>query len=319
VAHLEGKVAIVTGAGRGIGRAHALALAREGAAVLVNDLGSELNGDGSANRAPADEVVREIVEAGGRAAADCADISDWDAAGVVVESALQAFGRLDIVVNNAGIARFATIDKVTRRDWERTIAVHLTGTAALSHCAAAYWRDKGPEGGRSILNTSSAVGLHPVPRNPMYVAAKAGIAALTISSATELAEFGVRVNCLAPVARSRVSEVVAAELMTKIPQGFDPMSPEHVAAVAAFLVSPLCPFTGRIVGVVGDDVTIYQGWTVVHHLSNGNRKWTVDTLRTAFANVPVQQSSTSQSVEGVEELRTPSDEVLKQLAAVEHA
>lgn len=319
MAHLEGKVAIVTGGGRGIGRAHALALAREGAAVLVNDLGGEFNGEGVASLTPAEEVVEAIIVAGGRAATDSTDISDWDAAGGIVEAALAKFGRIDIVVNNAGIARFGTIDQVTRQDWERTIAVNLTGTAALCHWTAAHWRKEGPEAGRRIVNTSSGVGLTPQAQNPMYVAAKAGVAALTISNAIELADLGVRANALAPVARSRISEFVAGELMSQIPPGFDPMSPEHVANIAIFLASPQCPFTGRIIGVMGDDLTIFDGWTVAHHLSNGKQAWSLAALREAFAEIPVQQIGSAQALGGVDELRTPCDEALKQLAAIENS
>jgi NAD(P)-dependent dehydrogenase (short-subunit alcohol dehydrogenase family) len=317
VGHLNDKVAVVTGGGRGIGRSHALALAKEGAAVLVNDLGGDFIGEGSASGAPAEDVVREIIAAGGRAAADTTDISDWDQVGGIVEAALEAFGRLDIVVNNAGIARFASIDKVTRHDWERTVAVNLTGTAALCHWASAYWRKQGPEAGRRIVNTSSGVGLTPHPGNPMYASAKAGVAALTISCAIELAELGVRVNGLAPVARSRISEFVAGPLMSHIPDGFDPMSPEHAGAVVAFLASPLCPFTGRIIGVIGDHVTVYDGWTVAHHVANGDRNWTIDTLQTALADIPLQQHGSTQGIKGVDVLRTPPDEVLRRLAAVE--
>src|SRR5262249_16960626 len=159
---------IVTGGGRGLGRAHAIALAKEGASVLVNDLGGDFGGDGSSSRQPADEVVSSIVAGGGRAAIDTTDISDWDGASAIVDAAVKTFGRLDILVNNAGIARFATIDKLTRRDWERTIAVNLTGTAAMCHWAASHWRERGPEAGRRIINTTSGVGLTPPPGNPPY-------------------------------------------------------------------------------------------------------------------------------------------------------
>ncbi len=315
--HLDGKVAIVTGGGRGIGRSHALALAAHGAAVLINDLGGEFSGDGSVNSEPAEAVAREIIVGGGRAVVDTTDVADWDAAGGIVEKAIGAFGRLDIVVNNAGIARFAKLHNATREDWERTIAVNLTGTAALCHWAAAHWRKEGPEAGRRIVNTSSGVGLHPVPGNPMYVAAKAGIAALTVSCALDLAELGVRVNGLAPVARSRISEFVAGAMMANVPEGFDRMSPEHAATVVAFLASPQCPFTGRIIGVVGDNVHIYNGWTVAHHISNGQQKWTIDKLSAALADFPAQQIAPMQSINGVEVLSMPPDATLEQLAAIE--
>jgi len=316
---LDGKVAIVTGGGRGIGRAHALALAREGAAVLVNDFGGEFSGDGGRSSGPAQEVAEAIIAAGGRAAADTTDISDWDDAGAVVEAALEAFGRLDVVVNNAGVARFGTIDVVSRRDWERTIAVNLNGTAALCHWAAAHWREKGPQPGRRIVNTSSGVGLFPMPGNPMYVAAKAGVAALTIACAAELAGLGVRVNGVAPVARSRISEFVAGDLMKPVEDDFDRMDPGNVATVVAFLASPLCRFTGRIFGVVGDDLTVCDGWTVSRHLDNAEQSWTLETLQAALADVPVQQKVTEQAVKGVDLKLAPPQEVLEALAAVERA
>ncbi len=319
---LDGKVAIVTGGGRGIGRAHALALAAEGAAVLVNDLGSEFTGDGDQDSGPAQEVAEAIIAAGGRAAADATDISDWDGVGGVVEAALQAFGRLDIVVNNAGVSRFATIDKVSRRDWERTIAINLTGTAALCHWAGAHWREQGPEAGRRIVNTSSSVGLTPLPGNPMYVAAKSGIAGLTIAAAVELADLGVRVNAVAPVARTRISEFVAVELMKSdfmkpVEQGFDPMDPANVANVVTFLASPLCRFTGRVFGVAGDNVTVYDGWTISTHVDNGRQGWTPEALRDALADVPAQQQVTEQIPDGEVQSLVPSQEALAALAAVE--
>jgi NAD(P)-dependent dehydrogenase (short-subunit alcohol dehydrogenase family) len=319
VADLKGKVAIVTGAGRGIGRAHALTLAREGAAVLVNDLGGEFSGDGNASSGPADEVVRNIVAFGGRAMADTTDISDWDQAAGLVDAALKTFGRLDIVVNNAGIARFGTIDRVSRHDWERTIAVNLTGTAALCHWAAAHWRTQGPEAGRRIVNTSSAVGLEPHPNNPMYVASKAGVAALTIACAIELAELGVRVNALAPVARTRISEFVVGPSMKTIPAGFDPMSPDHPAAVVAYLASPSCRFTGRVLGIVGDNLTIYDGWSVGHYVGNASQGWTLDSLRRALADVPSQHRGKTQAMMGVDDLLTPPDAALEALVAIETA
>ncbi|OBJ99957.1 SDR family NAD(P)-dependent oxidoreductase [Mycobacterium sp. 1245852.3] len=315
--YLDGKVAIVTGGGRGIGRAHALALAREGAAVLVNDFGGDFNGDGSPSSAPAEEVAQSIIGAGGRAVADSTDISDWDRVGGVVEAALEAFGRLDIIINNAGIVRFATIDEVTREDWERTIDVSLTGTAALCHWAGAHWRKQGPEAGRRIINTSSGVGLSPLPGNPMYVAAKAGVAALTIACALELAHLGVRANGLAPVARTRISEFVAEELMSQVPDGFDPMAPEHVGTFATFLASPLCRFTGRIFGIAGDDVTVYDGWNTTYHIANDEQPWTLNALEAALDVVPLQQHGLTQGARGRDQLIVPTDAVLEQLTAIE--
>lgn len=315
--HLEGKVAVVTGGGRGIGRAHALALAREGAAVLVNDLGAGLDGDGTPSAGPAQEVTQAIIDAGGRAVADTTDISDWDKVETIVDAAVEEFGRLDIVVNNAGVARFGTIDRVTRHDWERTINVGLTGTGALSHWAAAHWRSQGPEAGRRIINTASSVGLTPQEQSPMYVAAKAGVAALTIACAIELAELGVRVNALAPVARSRISEFVAGPLVGEVPVGFDRMAPEHVGTFGAYLASPQCRFTGRIFGVVGDDVTLFNGWSADYHIANGEQAWTVEALEAALNDVPSQQDGWAQGIQGTDKHLTPSNAVLEQLTSVE--
>jgi NAD(P)-dependent dehydrogenase (short-subunit alcohol dehydrogenase family) len=315
--HLTGKVAIVTGGGRGLGCAHALALANEGAAVLVNDLGGDFSGDGSSSADPAEKVASAIVAAGGRAATDTTDISDWDGARGVIDAAVKAFGRLDILVNNAGIARFGSIDKLTRRDWERTIAVNLTGTAAMCHWAAAHWRERGPHPGRSIVNTTSAVGLTPPPGNPPYVAAKAGVAALTIACAIELAELGVRVNAIAPVARSRISRVVAPDHMKPVDSGFDRVAPENVSAVVAYLASPLCRFTGRIFGIVGDDLTIFEGWTVSSNIANNEQPWTREALQRALADLAPQQRGMTQALKGIEENLTPPDAVFEALSAVE--
>ncbi|MGW5639796.1 SDR family NAD(P)-dependent oxidoreductase [Streptomyces sp. NPDC003832] len=317
MATLKGKVAIVTGGGRGIGKAHALALASEGAAVIVNDPGAQFSGDGDKNKGPAEEVAQAIIDAGGKAVPDTTDISDWDGAGAVVQAAVKAFGRLDIVVNNAGISRFGTIDAISQRDWERTVEVNLNGTAALCHWAAAHWREQGPEAGRRIVNTSSGVGLFPMPGNPMYAAAKAGVAALTIAAAMELAELGVRVNGVAPVARSRISETVAPDLMKPVEGGFDRMAPENVAAIVSYLASPLCRFTGRILGIIGDDLTVLDSWTVSRHLTNSGQRWTSGDLEAALADVPQQQQVAQQALFGVETAPFPPQNVLAALETVE--
>jgi NAD(P)-dependent dehydrogenase (short-subunit alcohol dehydrogenase family) len=316
---LDGKVAVVTGGGRGIGRCHALALAAEGAAVLVNDFGGAWSGDGGGSDGPAADVVAEITGVGGRAAMDTTDVSNWDAAASVVDTALQAFGRLDIVVNNAGITRFGTIDVISRQDWEQTIAVNLSGTGALCHWAAAHWRKEGPENGRRIINTSSGVGLGPIPNNPMYVAAKSGVASLTIACAVELADLGVRANALAPVARTRISEEVAGDLMNPPATGFDRMDPANVSPVVVYLASPACAFTGRVFGIIGDSLTVYEGWTVSQHFDNGDDRWTVDGVATVLAGVPPQYRSAAQAIVGVEDALTPPSDVVEALAAVEHS
>jgi len=188
---LEGKVAIVTGAGRGLGRSHALSLARAGAAVVVNDVGSAVDGSGSDAR-PAEVVVAEIEAAGGRAIPDAHDVSGWADAQAIVQAAVSSFGRLDIVVNNAGVSRFAPIDEETGEGWDRVIRINLTGTAAVSHWAADHWRQAGPAPGRAIINTTSPAGANPLPGTPAYCASKAAVIALTIACAADLAAPGVR-------------------------------------------------------------------------------------------------------------------------------
>ena len=286
---LEAKVAIVTGAGRGIGRADALALAQAGAAVIVNDLGVESNGDG-ANAGHAAAVVAEIVAMGGRAVADTTDVTDWNAAARIVETAMTTFGGVDILVNNAAISRFnGSIDAIEHDDWARTLAVNLNGTAALTHWVAAQWRREGVRPGRAIVNTTSTVGLSIISPahlpNAAYAASKAGIAALALACAVELADLDVRVNAVAPVARSRISEFVAPHLVKPVREGFDRMDPENVAAVVAWLASPACRFTGKVFGIKGGDLSILQGWSIGQAFSNGDARWTPETLATALAEV----------------------------------
>jgi NAD(P)-dependent dehydrogenase (short-subunit alcohol dehydrogenase family) len=319
VAILKGKVAVVTGGGRGIGRAHALALAAEGAAVVVNDVGMESSGDGDRSTGPADLVVREIIAAGGRAIANAADISDWDATAGLIDEAVRAFGRLDVVVNNAGISRAVPIDRVSRRDWERTLAVNLIGTGAVCHWAAVHWRDKGAQAGRRLINTTSGMGLTPMPGEAHYSASKAGVAMLTVCCAMELAHLGVRANAVAPVARTRISEAVAPDLMKAPAQGFDRMLPEHAAALVVYLSSPQCRFTGRVFGVIGDDITLFDGWTVGGHVDNGESNWTVAGLAAALRDMPIQHTAQTQWLKGTVPYQTPAQASLDALLKIEGA
>lgn len=311
---LEGKVAIVTGAGRGLGRSHALELARQGANVIVNDLGTaSFTGGGQADTAPAQEVVDAIVAAGGRAAANANDIADWNGTGDLVDFALSTFGRLDIVVNNAAISRFGKIDEITQDDWEQTIRVNLTGTAAMCHWAAVHWRKAGPEGGRRIVNTSSGVGLAPVQGNPMYVASKSAVASLTTACAEELAGLGVRANAIAPVARTRISEFVAGDAVKPRQGQFDTMNPDNVAAVVAYLASPDCPFTGRVFGVIGSHLALYEPWNVGQFFDNQEQRWTHEALHAALSAVPLQIRGTGQSIPGAIPIVVPTDATLEAL------
>lgn len=313
--HLKGKVAIVTGAGRGLGRAHAHALAAAGASIVVNDLGGDWAGDGL-DAAPATLVAAEIVAKGGNAVADGSDISDWEGAGAVVETALAIFGGLDILVNNAGIGRFVPIDQATRLDWQRVIDVNLTGTAAMTHWAGAHWRQTGARRGRAIINVSSPAGTNPLPGASSYVASKAGVAALTICHAAELAELGVRVNAIAPIARTRMTEGVPdfTEVMRKPDTGFDRVAPEHVAAVVAWLASDQCAFTGRVFGCEGDDVYLFNGWSAETRVNNGGEPWSVESLANALSDVDTRDRgyiiAPSQHTAGVQ----PSDSTVAALA-----
>lgn len=289
---LRDKVAIVSGAGRGIGRSHALLLAREGAAVVVNDLGGAITG-GGADEGPAHAVAAEIVAAGGRAIADTTDIADWDRARGLVDLALAKFGRLDILVNNAGITGYDAIAGETGESWARVMAVNLTGTAALMHWAARHWEGARLEAGRAVVNTASPAGTNPVPGATSYCVSKAGVAALTIATATELAHLGVRVNALAPMARSRMTDAVPMlDGIMRVPEtGFDRMAPENVARVMRYLVSPACRFTGRVFGVDGDDIYLFQGMSAETRISNGGVAWEADGLAGALATLNRQDQS----------------------------
>lgn len=318
VARLSGKVAIVTGGGRGIGRAHAVALAEAGAAVLVNDFGaSQFDGEGALTMEPAESVVAEIIAAGGQAVADGRDVSNWDEVGAIVDTAVGTFGRLDIVVNNAAIARGGAIHTLSALDWERSIAVNLTGAAAMTHWAGAYWLKQGAQAGRSIINTSSPVLIPPVPNGAPYVASKAGIATLTMTSALELAELGVRVNAIAPVARTRISQTMAPDLMKPINEGFDPMAPENVSALVVYLASPRCQITGRLLGVVGDRLFVYDSWTVAHGFDNEGAQWSDEALDAALGAVPLQQRVIGLGGHGPREQPAPSDAALEALDRIE--
>ncbi|MEI6485105.1 MAG: SDR family NAD(P)-dependent oxidoreductase [Sphingomonadales bacterium] len=294
MALLAGKVAIVTGGGRGLGRSHALALAAHGAAVVVNDLGGPVTGGGpDESQGPqtgsaADAVVAEIIARGGRAVANRASVADWTAAGSIIADAVAAFGRLDIVVNNAGINRPASLIALTEADYDLETGVHLKGTTAVCHHAAALWASEGRREGRAIINTTSPVGVHPMREGGPYCAAKAGIAALTVVAAQELASLGVRANAIAPAARTRmVMASPAVDQLMPRSDGFDRHLPEHVSPLVVYLASDLNRFTGRIFGVEGPDVALYQPWSA-DWLASGDGQWAVAALAEALEPLPAQ-------------------------------
>lgn len=280
----ENKVAIITGAGRGIGRAEALLLAREGAAVVVNDLGGETTGEGADQR-PAQQVVDEITAAGGRAAANYDDIANWSGGQALVAQAIDTFGGLDVVVNNAGILRDKMSFNMDEAEWDAVINVHLKGHFTTSRFAASYWRQRSKETGApiggAIVNTSSESGLYANAGQVNYAAAKAGIASMTIVMARELERIGVRVNAIAPVARTRLTEAVAGEFMNHKDGDFDRFAPENAAAMAVWLASPDSEgITGQVFAVGGGKAQLLQGWHPASEVA-ADAVWSLDSLTAA--------------------------------------
>ena len=262
---LDGRVAIITGAGRGIGREHALLFAAEGAMVVVNDLGGAGDGTG-ADTSAAEAVADEIVAAGGAAVANTDSVTSFDGARRMVEQAVEVFGDLHVVVNNAGILRDRMLVSMSEDDFDSVVAVHLKGTFNLTRHAAEHWRDRakaGVEIDRAVVNTSSGAGLHGNVGQTNYVAAKAGIAAMTMVNATELKRYHVRVNCIAPIARTRLTLATPGigEVMDK-PQ-FDP---GRVSPLVAYLAMADCPYTGQTFSVYGGGIGIYQGWSIAEEI-----------------------------------------------------
>ena len=264
---LDGRVAIVTGAGRGIGREHALLLAHEGAAVVVNDLGGSNEGAGS-DAGPAQEVADEIIAAGGRAVANTDNVASWSGADALIQQAIERFGGLDILINNAGILRDAFIPSLTEEQWDSVITVHLKGHAAPLHHAAAYWKAQSKAGAKvnaSVVNTASASGTFmPNAGQANYGAAKAGIAALTLVAADELERYGVRVNAIAPIARTRLTLAtpgMGALFAAEVPEGeFDAFAPANISPLVSRLAAPDCKLTGKVFAVQGGGISELSGW-----------------------------------------------------------
>jgi NAD(P)-dependent dehydrogenase (short-subunit alcohol dehydrogenase family) len=266
---LDGRVAIVTGAGRGIGRSTALLLASEGASVVVNDLGGAMDGTG-ADVGPAADVVAEIAEAGGKAIANGADISDHAAAEGLIKSAIAEFGRLDVLVNVAGILRDRMIFNMSEQEWDDVIRVHLKGTFNTSKFAAAHWRSLREESAQNrIINFTSVSGLHGAPGQPNYAAAKMGIVGLTWSCANSLAKYGVTCNAVSPAAATRMTDSIPTDRRrTDRPTDEDPRrSPDNVAKVVAYLASERSGWlNGRIVHSAGYEVSLYNNMAPVVRL-----------------------------------------------------
>jgi len=279
----DGRVVIVTGAGRGIGRAHALAFAAAGAKVVVNDIGVSLAGEGGEGT-PAEEVAVEIRAAGGEAVVDGHDVADFAAAGALVKTALDAFGGLDVVVNNAGIVRDRMFVSTTEEEWDAVVRVHLKGHYAVASNACAHWRNESKAGrpvDARIINTSSGAGLQGSVGQSAYSAAKAGIAGLTLVQAAELGRYGITSNAIAPSARTRMTEEVFAERMAKPESGFDAMAPENVSPLVVWLGSAESrDVTGRVFEVEGGKLSIADGWRRGPEVDRGAR-WAPDEIGSA--------------------------------------
>jgi NAD(P)-dependent dehydrogenase (short-subunit alcohol dehydrogenase family) len=284
----EGRVVIVTGAGRGIGRGHALEFARQGAKVVVNDLGGEADGQGHSD-GPAGEVVESIRAMGGEAIANGEDVADWEGSGRMVKAALDAWGRLDVVVNNAGFLRDRMFASGSVEEWDAVIRVHLRGHFCTSRHAAGYWREQSKAGNpvdARIVNTSSGAGLQGSVGQATYSAAKAGIAALTLVQAAEMGRYGVTVNGIAPAARTRMTEAIFAETMQQPEDGsFDEMAPENVAPLVVWLGSAESKdVTGRMFEVEAGRISVADGWRKGPQVDKGAR-WEPDEVGAAVQDL----------------------------------
>jgi NAD(P)-dependent dehydrogenase (short-subunit alcohol dehydrogenase family) len=283
---LDGKVAIVTGAGAGIGRAHALELAKHGASVVVNDLGTSVTGDGADQKA-ADATVALVVERGGQAVANYDDIADYEGAGRLVQQAVDTYGKLDVLVNNAGIVRDTAIWNMSEQDFDAVIRVHLKGTWAPSHHAARHWRERAKNGevftGR-VINTTSGAGLVGNFGQTNYATAKAGIAGFTQTLSLELYKLGVTVNAVGPAAATRITGTMpgapAVIEADDVPEDeFNRMDPAVSSPLVAWLASDESQLiTGQVIRAVAEDIVWMQGWTEGASISNGGKRWDAEKL-----------------------------------------
>ena len=261
----DGRIVVITGAGRGIGREHALEFASQGAKIVVNDLGAEVDGTGS-SAGPAGEVVDEIRGMGAEAVANGDDVSDYEGAGRLIQTAIDTFGGLDVLVNNAGILRDRMMVNMTIEEWDAVIRVHLRGTFAPMRHASEYWRNRSKAGETNdarIINTTSPSGIYGNVGQTNYGAAKAGIASMTIIAAMELGRYGVTVNAIAPAALTRITENLGmgAASAAKKPEEFDPLDPGNIAPLVVWLGSPeSAAITGRVFNVMGGNISVAEGW-----------------------------------------------------------
>ncbi|HVQ92601.1 MAG TPA: SDR family NAD(P)-dependent oxidoreductase [Mycobacteriales bacterium] len=303
MSRLQGRVAIVTGGGRGLGRSYALALAGEGAAVVVNDLGGGLHGESATapTGTPADEVVREIRARGGRAVADASDVADWDGAHRLVETAVGEFGDVDILVNNAGILRDRMLVNMSAEEWDDVIRVHLRGHFCPTRAVAAHWRARAranpaePPREGVLIHTTSISGLFGSPGQANYAAAKSGIATFSYECHLELHErLNVRSYAIGPSARTRLTEnsPAAVDAVAQPESGFDFFDPDNVSPFVVWLAGPQCTApSGSVYTVEGDEVTLVQPWTATRKIKAGNRRWTLELLDAAAPGLSAQSVS----------------------------
>jgi len=286
---LDGRVAIITGAGRGLGREHALLFAAEGASLVVNDLGGGPDGSGS-DATPAAEVAAEIRAAGGHAVANGDDITTADGADHLIQQAIDEFGALHVLVNNAGILRDRTIVNMTDAEWDDVIRVHLRGHFMPTRAAARYWREQSKAGAQlkpSLINTTSTSGLFSNPGQANYGAAKTGIATLTIIAQRELDRYGVKANAIAPAARTRLTLATPgiSDTIMRVPaEGFDAMDPANVSPFVAYLGTADCPIKGRVFFVAGGGIHLFQPFAIIDSIAKDG-KWTVAELQEQAARL----------------------------------
>jgi NAD(P)-dependent dehydrogenase (short-subunit alcohol dehydrogenase family) len=287
---MDGRIALITGAGRGIGREHALLFAREGAKVVVNDFGGAEDGSGS-DAGPAHEVVEEIRAMGGEAIANTDDVADFEAAERMIRMAVDTFGDLNVLVNNAGILRDRMLVNMTEAEWDDIIRVHLKGHFAPLHFAAAYWRDQSKAGrdvNAAVVNTSSTSGLFNNPGQSNYGAAKTGLTSLTIIAQKELERYGVRVNAIAPAAFTRLIATIPGRETPEEVEEWSPRAPANIAPFVAYLCTADCPIKGRVFLVRGGDVYLFQPFAIIDEIHKKGL-WSIEELQEEaahFATVP---------------------------------
>ncbi len=282
---LDGRVAIITGAGRGLGREHALLFASQGAKVVVNDLGGANDGSGS-DMTPAQQTVADIKAMGGEAIVNGDNVADWAGAKRMVDSAIETFGDLDILVNNAGILRDRMLFSMAENEWDSVIEVHLKGHFAPTHHASVYWREQAKAGvtrARNLVHTSSTSGLFSNPGQANYGAAKSGIATFSQICAKELSRYNVKSNAIAPAARTRLTLATPGleDVMAAKEGAFDMWDPANVSPLVGYLASELCEFSGETFYVQGGQVTRVQTWVMAEEI-NQNDRWTIEGLATAM-------------------------------------